>query len=572
MILRDFQMHCCEAVYNAWESCTSTVAVLPTGCGKTITCAEIIQERFVQYPLQQILFVAHREELIYQAKEKIQAHTGLDCGIEMADQRVDVGYRDGILPRDQVVITTVQTQTAGGDGLGRMSRFNPYHFSTLILDEVHHGTSDSWQRMINYYRTNPDLKILGLTATPERADKAALGQIIDTVAYHYEILDAIHDGWLVPIKQQMVTVQNLDFSGVKTTAGDLNGKELSAILETERNLHEIASPTIDILGRSKRALIFTASVPQARALTDILNRHRSGMAACADAKTDKEIRRQTIRDYENGTTQVLVNCGLWTEGFDSPATEVVVLAAPTKSKTKYCQQIGRGTRPLPGVVDGPATPEDRKAAIASSSKKECLVVDFVGNSGRHKLISCSDILGGKYPEEVVESVIRKARKSGKPINIDEELEKEIEESKRKSREQELRDAARKAKIKADADYRSTTIDPFDAFDLSPAETRTWHMGKTLSEKQKSVLLKNGLDPDMYTYAQGQQLINEIFSRYREGICTLKMAKVLKKHGFDPRMTMAEANKVITEIRDRENWKEKFKWKFTPTNNPTPNQQ
>ena len=100
-----------------------------------------------------------------------------------------------------------------------MSKFDPQRFGVLIIDEAHHATSPSYRRVIDYYRTNPALKVLGVTATPDRADEEALGQVFQSVAFDYEVLDAIHDGWLVPIEQQMVHVEGLDYSSIRTTAG-----------------------------------------------------------------------------------------------------------------------------------------------------------------------------------------------------------------------------------------------------------------------------------------------------------------------------------------------------------------
>ena len=147
------------------------------------------------------------------------------------------------------MVSTIQTQASGGDGGGRMSRFDPRLFGVVVVDEGHHGTSSSYRRVLDWYKTNPDLRILGVTATPDRADEEALGQVYDTVAFDYEIEDAIKDGWLVPVTQQMVHVEGLDFSACRTTAGDLNGADLAQVMEYEENLHRVVSPAIEIGGR-----------------------------------------------------------------------------------------------------------------------------------------------------------------------------------------------------------------------------------------------------------------------------------------------------------------------------------
>ena len=175
------------------------------------------------------LVLAHREELVFQARDKIQRVTGLSADVEMGEYRAE----GGLFEQARVVVSTIQTQCSGGDGGGRMAKFDPQRFGVLIIDEAHHATSPSYRRVIDYYRTNPALKILGVTATPDRADEEALGQVFQSVAFDYEVLDAIHDGWLVPIEQQLVHVQGLDYSSIRTTAGDLNGGDLAAVLEAE---------------------------------------------------------------------------------------------------------------------------------------------------------------------------------------------------------------------------------------------------------------------------------------------------------------------------------------------------
>jgi superfamily II DNA or RNA helicase len=103
--------------------------------------------------------------------------------------------------RSKIIVGTIQTQIAGRAGKRRMTKFNPDEFSLLIIDEAHHSAAKSYRRVIDYYRQNPNLKVLGVTATPDRMDEKALGQIFESVAYEYDILDSINDGWLVPISQ-----------------------------------------------------------------------------------------------------------------------------------------------------------------------------------------------------------------------------------------------------------------------------------------------------------------------------------------------------------------------------------
>jgi superfamily II DNA or RNA helicase len=540
MVLRSYQLAASDAIFKEWQDNDSTLVVMPTGGGKTVLFADVIRRVFPR----RALVIAHREELIFQARDKIQRVTGLSADVEMGDYRADGGLFDAA----RVVVSTIQTQCSGGDGGGRMSKFDPQRFGVLIIDEAHHATSPSYRRVIDYYRTNPALKILGVTATPDRADEEALGQVFRTVAFDYEVLDAIHDGWLVPIEQQMVHVEGLDYSNIRTTAGDLNGGDLAAVMEAEKNLHQMASASLAIIGQ-RRALVFTASVKAAEMTAEIFNRHRSGMAAWVCGKTDREERRRVLADFAAGKIQVVCNCGVLTEGFDDPGVEVVIMGRPTKSRSLYSQMVGRSTRPLPGVVDGPETAEERKAAIAASAKPSCLVVDFVGNAGKHKLVTSADILGGKVSEEAVELAIAQARKAGGPVKMAEaldEAEAELHEQKR------LAEAARRAKLVATARFTTQSVDPFDVLHLEPVKERGWDNVKSLTEKQRSLLAKQGINPDGISFSQGKQLIAEIFRRWDGKLCSFKQAKVLRKYGYDTDVSFTEASATIDALA-RNRW-------------------
>lgn len=538
MNLRPYQQVAVDATFKEWEDHDSTLLVMPTGCGKTVVFSEIV--RRVQP--KRALILAHRGELISQAVKHVE-NVGLDAEVEMADLYATASFWN----QKPVVVSTIQTQIAGNGGHGRMKRFDPGDFGLVICDEAHHFTAKSFVRVLNHYRQNPELKILGVTATPDRADEEALGQVFQSVAYDYEILDAINDGWLVPIDQQMVTIEGLDFSQIRTTAGDLNGADLAAVMEREKNLHGIVSASLGIIGL-RPTLVFAVTVRQAEMYAEIFNRHRIGMAAWVCGKTPKDQRHEIFRKFGSGETQVLVNVGVATEGYDNPRVEVIVQARPTKSRCLYSQMIGRSTRPLPGLVDNFPTAERRRDAIAASPKPSCLVIDFVGNSGRHKLITTADILGGKVSEEAIERAIAKAKQKGTALNMAQALEDEDRALQKQIEEQKRREAARKARIIGKATYSSRTINPFDVFQLEPVRERGWDKNKHLSDKQMSLLRRQGLNPDQMSYAQGRQVISEMFRRWHGNLATLKQCATLQKHGYVTKnITMAEASKLISAL-------------------------
>lgn len=544
MKMRPYQEAAIAGAFEAWKENDSALIVLPTGLGKTVVFSEIVR----RFQPRRSLVIAHREELIFQAADKIKKVTGLDGGIEMGEYHAAGGFFGTLAP---YVVSTVQTQSSGGDGGGRMTKFLPGDFGLVVIDEAHHATANTYKRVIDYYRQNPACKILGVTATPDRADEEALGQVFQAVAYDYQILDAINQGWLVPIKQQMVTVESMDFSNIRTTAGDLNQGELAEVMEEEDNLQRVAAPTVEICGE-RRAIMFAATVKQAERLAEIINRYRPDKAAWLCGKTDKEKRRKMLADFKAGVLQYVVNVGVLTEGFDDSGVEVIVMARPTKSRALYAQMAGRGTRPhdsVAGLLGDLASDEERRAAIRNSVKPACLVVDFCGNAGRHKLVTSADILGGNISDEVVAAAAKRAKESGKPLDMADALAEE----QRKADERRKAEAAKRAALKSRAVFMLTDIDPFNEWDLTPAKERGWDRHRRFTDKQKMVLMQRiGVDADTIPYAQGKQLLDEYFRRMQNGYASLKQTKCLKHWGVRAPMRFDEARSIID--RRAQTWK------------------
>lgn len=360
--LRDYQEEGVAGIERELQAHRSTLAVCPTGGGKTIIFGEVVRRFLDRNPQRRVLIMAHRDELIRQAADKVGRIIDEPCDIEMADYQADTWGFD----RSRVVVTSVQTMSR----VNRHQKFHPNEFGLLIVDEAHHAVAPSYLAVQEYFQRNPDLRLLGVTATPDRADELAMGRVFESVAMEVGIIDMIEGGWLVPILQQFVRVEGLDLSRVKTTAGDLNQRQLAEILNEEQKCHQVISPTLEIAA-GRQTLVFGTSVEQAELMAEIANRFQPGCAdwICGDqVKCPRDRRRQILSDFSRGEFQVLVNVGVLLEGYDEPRVEVVACARPTKSRSLYAQMIGRGTRTVPGLVDRLASPEDRRAAIASSEK------------------------------------------------------------------------------------------------------------------------------------------------------------------------------------------------------------
>jgi len=540
MKLRPYQNTAVENSINELESNASTLIVLPTGAGKTVVFSNIAKHFMTK---GRVMIMAHREELIRQASNKIKQIVGYQPAIEMA---MEWSNEDGFM-KPKIVVSSVQTLSTG-----RILRFKPEEFSLLITDEAHHATSDSYRKVYKHMLSR-GCKHLGVTATPDRADESALGQIFETVAMNYELPDIIHDGWLVPIRQKMITITGLNYSNVKTTAGDLNQADVAAAQADEEILHSMCDPIVQMSGNKKTIVFATPGSKKsdgdtdgfhiAERMTEIINRHKPDSARRVSQDTPKPERRQMLQDFAAGRFQYLVNVGVLTEGFDEPGVEMVAITRPTKSRSLYSQMIGRGTRPLPGIVDPFEHADQRRNAIDASAKSHVEVLDFVGNSGRHKLVTTADILGGNYDEDVIAKAKAKAEESDEAVDMSEMLE-QINDEIKEDKKRKLREM-----IIANAAFKVTYVDPFDVFDLQPVRERDWDKGRPPTINQIRALERLGIPVKDMTRTKAARVLDEAYRRRDEGLVSYRQIAA----GADPTMTLTALN------QDRfAKWSEKFR--------------
>lgn len=299
MILRDYQQLAVDGIKAALGKHRSTLCVMATGCGKTILFADLI--RRLKYG--RAMVVVHRKELAAQARDKINVVTGCYPELEMGDSRATEG-----MFKAPIVVASVQTLTAGRGDILRMHRFDPNEFSLLILDEAHHSVAGSWKAVVDHFKQNSKLRIVGFTATPDRLDEKAMGIIFDSVAFHYDINPAIKDGWLVPVKQQFIKVP-ANFDGIKMTLGDLNPKQLREALQQDNIIYNIISNTIQY-AQDRRTLVFSDSIENAQSMVVEFNRHRMGCANIITGETEDDVRDALMAGYRNGEYQFMVNVGI----------------------------------------------------------------------------------------------------------------------------------------------------------------------------------------------------------------------------------------------------------------------
>lgn len=521
-----------NAVLEAWNHHQSVLVVLPTGTGKSFIFSDLVRRNAPK----RALVLANRGELLFQAARHVQ-RAGLETSIEKAELRAATGF----WTKKPVVVASVQTLISKEGLVSRMHKFNPMEFGLIVCDEADLFVAPSFQRILNYFKhANPQIKIFGCTATPKRADEIALKEVFQTCAFKYEVADAIAGGWLVPIYPLGLRVEGLDFSHIRTTAGDLNGADLAKVMEAEKPLYGIAQGTLEtvfcleanelhgvcveewtsfLIGSQtvpRSALVFTVSVKHAEMLCGIFNRVVPGVAAWVCGKTKDTERDKVNERFKTGEVPILVNCGTHTTGFDAPLAEIIV-PKPTKSWRLMCQMIGRGFRPAESggrsIVDLYATAEERKAAIAKSRKPRCIVLDFHGVTGRHKLITPFDILGGRHSPEAVALSVQRAREKNCPVNITDEMMAAEEELKKRLEEARLMEVQRKSKMLGRARFIVTTQSLFDK-SSNGVMVMQEQAKKQVSEGMARILRQQGVrDPYALPYPKALQMVRETFKRW-----------------------------------------------------------
>lgn len=343
MNLRPYQKQTIDAIREAWRSGVADVlAVLATGAGKTIVFLALLDEILREQPAARFLLVAHRKELIEQPAERIAQfwpQRAGQVGIVMAGQN----------ECDRAItIGTIQTLQSP-NRLAQIAAHGPIDY--LIIDEAHHSNADGYLAVIQSLKDiNPDLRHLGVTATPVRADGGGLPYTRKVV--HFGVKELVRDGWLCPPRWLAIQT-GISLAGVPVYGSggerDFSQKALVDVFETA-NCFDLVTETHQKYADGRKALAFVASVEGAYRLAETLN--SAGIAAiAADGTTAKETRRDILTDFRAGRYDVLVNCALFTEGLDIPEVSCIHQVRPTKSDSLYLQMVGRALRIVPGKDD-----------------------------------------------------------------------------------------------------------------------------------------------------------------------------------------------------------------------------
>lgn len=509
MELRKYQKEADEAIFNQWDNqnVKKTLLVLPTGCGKTVVFAKVAEELVKRG--ERVLVLAHRGELLDQASDKIKKVTGLSTALEKADSTcLGSWYR--------ITVGSVQSLMRET----RLRKFKPDYFGSIIIDEAHHIISDGYQRVLEHF---PEAKVLGVTATADRADMKNLGAVFESLAYEYSLPQAIHDGYLSPIKALTIPLQ-LDLSGVSMQSGDFKASDIDTALDPY--LYQIADE-MKTYCADRKTVVFLPLVKTSQKFRDILN--EKGFRA-AEVNGSSEDRAEVIEAFDKGEYNVLCNSMLLTEGWDCPSVDCIIVLRPTKSRGLYCQMVGRGTRLCEG-------------------KEDLLLLDFLWHTERHELCRPAHLIC--QSDDVAKKMTANLEKEkGCPVDI-EEAEKQAANDVVAEREESL--AKQLAEMKK---RKRKLVDPLQfemsiqAEDLANYVPAFGYEMLPPSESQQKTLEKLGICPDEIDNAGKASLLLDRLNKRRDlGLTTPKQIRFLESRGFNHVGTwqFEDARKLIDRI-------------------------
>jgi DNA repair protein RadD len=370
--LRPYQRAAIAAIYAYFmTACGHPLVIIPTAGGKSLVAAAFIQEVLAQWPDERIIILTHVRELISQNfAELLRLWPEAPAGI----------YSAGLNRRDvqaQILFAGIQSVHRKAYAIQRAD--------LVLVDEAHlipRQANTTYRRFLgDLTRINPQLKIIGLTATPYRLDSGMLhtgpDALFDDIAFEVSVRELIDQGYLAPLISKQTSTQ-LDVSGVGTRGGEFIAGQLEAAVDQDP-ITRAAIDEVVAYGRDRRSwLLFCAGVGHARHVCGAV-RERGFSCATIFGHTPKADRDRIIAAFKRREVRALASMGVLTTGFNAPAVDLIAMLRPTKSTGLYVQMAGRGTR-------------------LASGKDNCLVLDFAGNVARHgpiDLVKPRDKLSGE---------------------------------------------------------------------------------------------------------------------------------------------------------------------------------
>ncbi|KRF51209.1 DNA helicase [Bacillus sp. Soil768D1] len=318
------------------EDYDKALVVMATGLGKTYLAG------FFARKFKRVLFIAHLEEILYQAKKSFET--------VIPEQNFSIYNGKVKEKKGHTIFASIYTLSMQR----HLQVFDPEEFDLIIVDEFHHAAADSYQRVLDYFKPK---FLLGITATPDRNDNKDVYAICGgNVAFRLDFLEAIQRNWLSPFKYYGV-YDDTDYSQITWLGNRYDEKELLQLQLRE----EMAEKVMDAWKKKRqtRTIGFCSSIKQADFLSAFFN--RNGFKAISLHSKQRDMNRDdAISQLADGALDIIFTVNLFNEGVDIPAVDTLLFVRPTESLTVFTQQIGRGLR-------------------LHDSKDHCVIIDLIGN-------------------------------------------------------------------------------------------------------------------------------------------------------------------------------------------------
>ena len=406
--LFDYQEDMKERIEKALRLHRSVMAQMPTGTGKTVLLASVVESFLREHSNCNVWIVAHRRELVSQIQETIErvfskTHpSSLTIKEDFSNHPVNSSkITPSLFTLKEGSTSHPGPLTLRGEGgnrptrcseplrskVGGPSKVSPDCLSAsafnvpikavsiqwlskhydeieeepgmIVIDEAHHALAKTYKEMWERF---PKAKFLGLTATPCRLNGKGFTDLFDILVQSWSVPEFISKGRLatydfVSIKSDGVTQRLIDSLQKRGADGDYQNKEMDMLLNKKPSIERLYQ-SLEEFGKDRKGIVYAINISHAQKITKLYQ--ENGVKAIAiDSKTPATERQQDIEAFKKGDIQVLVNVDIFSEGFDCPDVEFVQLARPTLSLAKYLQMVGRGLRVAKG-------------------KKNCVIIDNVG--------------------------------------------------------------------------------------------------------------------------------------------------------------------------------------------------
>lgn len=529
--LRKYQQEAIDAVKSALEKGKNRqLLVKGVGSGKTFTAVKLIE----QLDFKRVLWVTHTEELCEQSALAFLADKFDEHFVSVVE---DIGFinwvkgsrglfshehskfKMGLIKADSFIIDADVTIASAQTLWRKLDKIPVDYFDCLIVDESHYFMSRTFNLPLETLK--PKL-LLGLTATPERLDGISLADTFRQITYTYDIVDGIRDGNLCEFDAVRVKT-DVSLDNVRTKGGEFNQQDLAAELNIPERNNLVVDSYIQY-ANGRQGIFFCSDIQHCLDLADTFKERGISCEAVSSDEERTGNRSEKIKDFKEGKITILTNVNILTAGFNHNETGVIGHVSPTKSRASWIQRSGRGSRL-------------KNQEYVDKFGQNCILLDFVDSTTRHKLINAWTLDSGKPTEEKV--FITKQKK------LDLIAERE-----------------RKKVFVMKTSSKDVKVDLFEIPQVKISNST--RMQEPATEAQLQWIARLGYDTVNITYTKFQ--CSEIISNQS---ASPKQIALLKYKGYDVSngVTLAEFQKCMLEVTARE--QKELVSKYTPNNNNKP---